>query len=241
MEQTTAGAELWFKILGAAVALPGVKVDRAEFLRSNLQKHADEEQVSRAIQTNPSMAGISYEIVDQLADACRNGHVIKASALSFGAGVPGGWALAATIPVDIAQFNWHALVLAQKLAYLYGWQSILDDDGAVDEQTKYHLTLLIGVMMASEEAARGIAELSKYFARVVIRSPRAGFIKTGLWRLVGAEIAGISKAAFGRSVAKIIPVIGGLVSAGVTAVLLTPMANRLKDHLRELCVSRDQR
>ena len=37
-----------------------------------------------------------------------------------------------TVPADLAQFYWHTLVLAQKLAYLYGWPD-LSDKGEVDE------------------------------------------------------------------------------------------------------------
>ena len=35
--------------------------------------------------------------------------------------------MAATIPADLAQDFWHAIVLSQKLAYLYGWPDLLED------------------------------------------------------------------------------------------------------------------
>ena len=42
----------------------------------------------------------------------------RTTALSFAAGIPGGLAMAATIPADVAQFFGMALRLAQELAYL---------------------------------------------------------------------------------------------------------------------------
>ena len=46
-------------------------------------------------------------------------------------------------PADMVQFYWHALVMAQKLAYLYGWPDLLEK-GEVDDQTEIYLTLLVG-------------------------------------------------------------------------------------------------
>ena len=61
--------------------------------------------------------------------------------------------MAGTIPADMAQFYWHALVMAQKLAYLYGWSDLLEE-GQVDEQTEFQLTLLIGAMLGAALAGR---------------------------------------------------------------------------------------
>ena len=59
--------------------------------------------------------------------------------------------MAVTIPADLVQFYWHAIVLSQKLAYLYGWPDLLKEDEA-DEETKAKITLLIGVMMGAQVA-----------------------------------------------------------------------------------------
>ena len=117
------------------MALPMAKVDRASFLSSQLTSYCDNEVVRQAIESRPALAGVSPEVIDKLADACIRGHVLKASGISFATGLPGGWAMAGTIPVDLAQFYWHALVLAQKLAYLYGWPDLLEQ-GQVDEETE---------------------------------------------------------------------------------------------------------
>ena len=70
-------------------------------------------RVGSAIGGRPAQAGVQPEVIDRLADSCIRSHVLKASGTSFAAGVPGGWAMGVTIPADLVQLNWHALVLAQ--------------------------------------------------------------------------------------------------------------------------------
>ena len=111
-------SRVWHRILTASMAIPGAKVNRTTFLRSQLQNYCTEQQVQNASDIRPAQAGVSHDLVDKLADSCIKGHVIKASGISFAAGLPGGWFMAATIPADVGQYFWHAIVLAQKLAYL---------------------------------------------------------------------------------------------------------------------------
>ena len=238
LPEKSSGEKTWERILRASMALPGAKVDRSSFLASQLWNYCDEQQVSKAIQCRPASAGISPDLIDKLADSCIRSHVLKASGISFAAGLPGGWAMAGTIPVDVAQFYWHALVLAQKLAYLYGWPDLLED-GEVDEQTELQLTLLVGAMMGAAAANRGLAELAKRFAgQVARRLPRQALTKTAYYPIVkqvGKWIGiAVTKRGFAGGVAKVVPVIGGFASAGVTATMMRPTAKRLKNHLRKL-------
>ena len=143
-----------------------------------------------------------------------------------------------TIPADLAQFYWHALVMAQKLAYLYGWADLLDG-GEIDEQTEILLTLLIGAMMGAQAAQRGLSELAQRFAKEFVRRlPRQALTKYAMYNLtkqVGKWIGvSITKATFARGISKVIPVVGGVMSAGLTAGMMFPMAKRLKNHLKGL-------
>ena len=229
---------LWLRILGTALALPGAKVNRAAFLRRQFQSYFDEAQVRKAIESRPACADIPLEVVDGLADACIWGHVIKASALSFTTGLPGGLASAATIPIDIAQFHWHALVLAQELAYLYGWPDLLEQD-EVDDITKQQLTLLMGAMMGAAVARKALEEFSERFAeQLAVRLPRQALTRYPLYNIskkvapwIGVKI---TKPIVARGLAKAAPVVGGVVSATLTAALMRPMARKLKNHLRGL-------
>ena len=146
--------------------------------------------------------------------------------------------MAATIPADLVQLHWHALMMAQKLAYLYGWPDLLDN-GEVDEQTELELTLLFGAMSGVAAAERGLAELAKRLAGEVLRRlPRQALTKTAYYPIAKqvAKWIGISltKRSFAGGVAKAVPVLGGAVSAGVTAATMRPMGKRLKNHLRKL-------
>ena len=232
------GGAVWDRVMGAALAIPGVKVDRAGFLRSQLAPYCDACQIRLAIEGRPADAGVPLDVIDKLANGSIRLHVAAASSLSFAAGLPGGWAMAATIPADTVQFYWHAIVLSQKLAYLYGLPDILNN-GEVDDETKLQITLLIGAMLGAAQANKVIGELARRIAEQVGRRlPRMALTRTA-WYPIIKQIARwigvrITTTTFARGASKIVPVVGGAVSASVTAATMMPMANRLKNHLREL-------
>lgn len=62
--------------------------------------------------------------------------------------MPGGWAMVATIPADIAQYYGYLLRATQKLLYLYGFPEIdLDEkENKFDDGTMNTLILCFGVM-----------------------------------------------------------------------------------------------
>ena len=231
-------SSLFLKILRATMALPGARVDRASFLRSQLRPHYTDEQVREAIEFNPAHAGMSIDKIDEIADSVIKSHVLRATGTSFAAGLPGGIAMVATIPGDTVQFAWHAIVVAQKLAYLYGWPDFLEES-ELDEETLLRMALLIGVMLGAAEANRLLAEIARRFAREVGRRlPRYALTRTAYYPLIKAILrwvgVSLTKQSFARGISKIIPIVSGLVSAGVTAYTLRPMARRLKNHLRTL-------
>lgn len=90
--------------LDVVLRLPGVKVNREEFLRSQLSIHYNPKQVEEAIHGNPSLAGIPQNGIDSIARAVINNHTNLATGASFLAGIPGGFAMFATVPADTAQF-----------------------------------------------------------------------------------------------------------------------------------------
>ena len=55
-------------------------------------------------------------------------------------------------------------VLAQKLAYLYGWPDLFDPEVDLDEETELRIVLLIGAMLGAANANRLLAEMSSRFA-----------------------------------------------------------------------------
>jgi len=229
---------IWLKLMRGSLSLPYAKVDRTSYLRNQLIPYFDDRTVIEAIATRPAQAGIRPEAIDKLADASIRHHTLAASGASFFAGIPGGFALAATIPTDLLQLQWNAIQLAQKLAYLYGWPDLLEN-GEVDEETELQITLLFGAMMGSAAAVRGLREVARRFSLEVIRRlPRQALTKTAYYPIdkqVGKWIGiSVTKRGIAGGVAKAVPLVGGVVSAGLTAATIRPMGKKLKGHLREL-------
>jgi hypothetical protein len=99
--------------------------------------------------------------------------------------------------------------------------------------------VFIGAMMGAEGASRVIDLVAKRSSiEVAKRLPRQALTKYGVYtvakqvgRWIGVQV---TKSSFSRVLAKIIPVLGGIISASVSVAMFLPMANRLKDHLRGL-------
>lgn len=220
------------------MAQPGVKVDRETFLRSQLSSHCPDEQVLAAIASNPAQAQIPIAKIDRVADSVIRSHVVKAGIGSFAAGIPGGFAMLATIPADTIQFFWHAVKLAQKLAYLYGWPDLLED-GEVDDETELRVLMLLGSMLGVGQANNALNLISKSLAQqVATRVPNQALTKTFYYPALKKALKWIgiklTKQSFAKGISKLVPVVGGVASAGVTTLTLRPMARRLKRHLRKL-------
>src|SRR5258705_29644 len=60
----------WRALLAASLSIPGARVDRAAFLRSQLAPYFPEPMVEKAIVERPAVAGIPKETIDRLADSC---------------------------------------------------------------------------------------------------------------------------------------------------------------------------
>ena len=105
--------------ISKAIQLPGVKVNRNEFLVS-IFKDADNDVREKILNEGPIAAGCSKEEIKRLAKRLVNERTLTSTGLSFAAGLPGGIAMAGTIPADTIQFYGIALRLAQEISYLYG-------------------------------------------------------------------------------------------------------------------------
>ncbi len=226
------------KLVKQVMAQPGVKVDRETFLRSQLSSHCSRKQVSAAISANPAQARIPITKIDRIAESVIRSHVVKAGVGSFATGIPGGLFMLATIPADTIQFFWHAVKLAQKLAYLYGWPDLLED-GEIDDETELRILMLLGSMLGVGQANKALNWISKSLAhQVATRVPQQALTKTIYYPALKKALKWIgiklTKDTFARGASKLVPILGGFVSAGVTTLTLRPMARRLKKHLRTL-------
>lgn len=228
---------IWNKVMGAALSMPGVKVDRDDFLKKELKNYCSPEQLNLAISSRP-INGVSKEIIDRIANACINSHTTKVTTITAVAGIPGGFAMAGTIPADMAQYYWHVFVLAQKLAYLYGFPNLRDENGNLTDTASDMLTLFVGVMMGASAANQAIKGLAKEFAKQVVkRLPQKALTKTMYYPIIKqiAKWIGVklTKDTFAKGLGKVIPILGGVISGGLTLATFRPSAKRLQHKLQE--------
>lgn len=226
-------------VLHKAVNLPQAHIDREDFLRKELRKKCTAAQLETAIQYNPAYAGINRETIDKIADSCIKYETNKASALSFAAGLPGGVAVAAAAPADVVQYMVHMLRILQKLAYLYGWDEIVHPSEELDDETMALLTLLMGVMLGVTGAEAVIRKIADSAARKANKALLNKALAHGaLYPIVRktAQILGIrlSEEVFAKSASKVIPLVGGVASGGLTYFTFKPCAERLRKQLSQL-------
>lgn len=239
-EQASSAELHGLDFLKKVVRFPGVRINRDEFLHQELTKlRASEEVIERALATSPALAGVPLLALDTLADETITYETNKSAALSFAAGLPGGFAMLGTIPADLMQYYAHALRIMQKLAYLYGWRDLLADVDEDDEMIGV-LAVFFGVMLGVGGAAQSLTAFARIAARTAYQkhvTKRAlmsitwyPVVKYSL-RVIGINI---TKSSFTKGASKIVPVIGGFVSSGLTFMALQTQSARLKGHLREL-------
>lgn len=226
---------IWNKILNTVLKMPGVKVDRVGFLRHELRPYCNQSRLQMLGSVRPYTV-VSEQVIDKLARQCVRHHVTVVTATSTVVGLPGGLAMAATLPADLTQYFYHVFVLSQKLAYLYGYPDLCDDDGELNDVAIDLLTIFMGVMMGAPVAEKGLGELSKAVAEnAVTRLPRVALTKTALVPIVAqlTKMIGtrLSKDSLTKSVGRFIPVAGGLFSGGLTLYTFRRGANRLRRQL----------
>ncbi len=227
--------------LAKVVRVPGVRVNREEFLRQELRKlHMGDDAIQRAIDSNPLLAGVSLTAIDRLAEEAISYETNKSAAISFVAGIPGGFAMLGTIPADLMQYYAHALRIMQKLAYLYGWGELLLDGRETDDDTLGVLAVFFGVMLGVGGAAQSLTAFARVAAKTAYQNHATKralmsitwypVVKHSL-RLIGINI---TKSTAAKGFSKIVPVIGGFVSSGLTFMALQSQSALLKEHLREI-------
>ncbi|MYW31120.1 hypothetical protein [Streptomyces sp. SID2119] len=232
-------------ILGSAARLPGVRIDRASYLRRALARHCSEAEIRRAIELSPALAGIPLDVLDRVANESITFETAKVSAFSAAAGMPGILALPATVPADLAQYTGHVLRIAQKLAYLYSWPDLFSEDADLDDATKNVLTLFVGVMFGTQSANTAVGKVATMMSREVARKLPQKALTQGVVYPVVKKVAGylgveMTKQTFAKSVSKAIPVVGAVLSGGLTLATFRPMAKRLKKHLSGLDLAKPE-
>ena len=230
-------------IMQRAASLKVVKINRGDFLRSEIKRRFPEIDADFAGETTPAETGIAPEDLDRMAIDVIDLETKKCAGLSFLAGIPGGLAMVGTVPADLAQYFAHVMRIEQKLAYIYGWQTFLNEEDEVDDETVMKLVVLMGVMMQVGGAANAVTTFAANTARAGIEKAiqKQALTKT-FWynpmkkvlRYLGVNL---TKQTFAKTASKVVPVIGGAISGGMTYMAYKPGAERLRRYLRSLPTS----
>lgn len=218
-------------VITSAVQIPGVKVDRNKFLAEMFA--TEDIAIQDVFDLGPIQAGVTQEKLAQLSNKLIIKRTSQSSIASFIAGIPGGLAMAATVPADILQFFGMALRLAQELSYLYGAGDLWQNGQVDDEKVKSQLLLYCGVMFGVSGAVSGVRVLSTQIAKTTLKKlPQKALTKT-FWypmiKQIGKALGvKVTKSTVAKGVSQAIPLIGGVISGGMNFASMLPMANRLQ-------------
>ena len=227
-----------------ALKVPGVKINRDEFLQKELFKYCGQDVIDEAKNTTPAKAGIDPKLIDKIADDVIKFERNAVSGISVALGIPGGAAMAATIPADIAQYYGYMLRAAQKMLYLYGFPELDTSDNKVmlDSETINSLTVCLGVMYGVAGANNAIKAMAKALATGVEKQLlKKALTKGTIYPIVKgiAKWFGVrmTKQVFAGFFKKAIPVVGGVIGGGLTFASFKPCCMRLKEALEDTRLS----
>lgn len=229
-------------IMGLKV--PGVRIDRAHFLQKEFQTKLPQEVIDDAIAYNPLHAGIPSGMINNIADEVIKYERTCVSGISAALGMPGGIAMAATIPTDIAQYYGYMLRATQKLMYLYGFPAINTEEKGqtFDSETLNILIICLGVMYGAAGASNALKAMAKALAAGVEKQLlRRALTKGTIYPIVKSVAKWFSvkmtKEVFAGFFKKAIPVVGGVIGGGITFLSFKPCCDKLKASLQNTMLS----
>ena len=231
-----------FIILG--LRTPGVGINRADFLRAELKKDFSGDVIEDAIERTPALAGISVDMINKHADQVIEYERNCVTGISAALGMPGGFAMAATIPADIVQYYGFMLRAAQKLLYLYGFPEIdVSEKGQhFDSETLNMMTLCLGVMYGVANASKALIAMANALAKGVEKQLLKKALTKGTIYPIVKSISKwfgvkMTKQVFAGFFKKAIPVVGAVVGGSITYLSFKPCCDKLKDSLKNTMLS----
>lgn len=169
MDESSTSFEL---VLMNALKLPGIKVNRKEFLVRSFSKKVSEDELMEIIKKGPLESNVEIKKINKIAQNLIGTRTLTSSGMSFAAGLPGGPAMAATIPADTLQFFGTILRLAQELGYLYGHDDFWDEDELNVEAINGDLVLYLGAMFGVGGSIAAIKVLSTKLSQEALKKYR---------------------------------------------------------------------
>ena len=230
--------DIAIKVLQQVVKLPVVKVNREKFLVEKFSKELDKKDIAKLLEQGPPSL-LPQETLDRVARSCIKDNVLRASGTSVLAGLPGGILMALTIPTDVAQFYAFSLKLAQELGYIYGYDDLWASRDELSEDAQNTLLLYLGVMLGVNGTAALLRAGGVAVAKQVMKTvPQKALTKT-LWYPILKKVlkifgVNLTKGGLAKGMGKFIPILGGIISGGLTFATMKPMGESLQQELSKL-------
>lgn len=226
-----------------ALKFPGIKINRAEFIKKEFSKYCSEDVINNIIASTPLKAGVSKDVVDKIATDVIQYERICVSGISTALSIPGGVAMIATLPTDIAQYYGYMLRATQKLLYLYGFQEIDVNDGQLlDSATMNTLIICMGVMYGVAGANTALKWMAKALGLGVEKKLINTALTKGTIYPIVKSVAKwfnirMTKEIFAGFFKKSIPFVGSIIGGGITYATFKPCCERLMTTLQDTKLS----
>ena len=230
--------DIAMQVLQQVVKLPVVKVDREKFLVEKFSKELGHKNLNKLIEQGPATM-LPKATLDRVAKTCIKDNVLRASGTSILAGLPGGIAMAITIPTDVVQFYAFSLKLAQEIGYIYGYEDLWASRDELSEDAQNTLLLYLGVMLGVNGTAALLRAGGITIAKQVMKTvPNKALTKT-LWYPILKKVlrifgVNLTKGGLAKGMGKFIPILGGIISGGLTFATMKPMGESLQKELSKL-------
>lgn len=230
--------DVWTIVSELIRRVPGLLIDRDSFLNTAFSNKLNRKQLESLI-LEGNYRDIPIEILDSVADTYISKTRLSTTSASFLTGLPSSLpALPATVTADVTQSFAFYIRIAQQLAYIYGETTNFTSMKNEDRMTK--ILLYIGTMFGIETASQVLALvsrnageiLSKKFGEVAVTKVLKGIpwkVAKTIAKLLGIKL---TKEVAQKGIAKVLPILGGIVSGALTYTTFGPMAKKLQTSLR---------
>lgn len=243
MDQNGDGQVTIEDVIIMAFKVPGIKINREEFLKKEFSRYYSDETVKKIVDKNPLYANVPIKTVDKIAKNVIQAERLCVSGISTALSVPGGIAMVATLPTDIAQYYGYMIRAMQKLLYLYGFQEIDVTEGQVlDSATMNTLIICMGVMYGVAGANTALKKMAKALGLGVEKKLINTALTKGTIYPIVKSVANwfnvrMTKEIFAGFIKKSIPLVGVVIGGGITYATFKPCCERLKGTLKDTRLS----
>ena len=223
--------------------MPGIRIDRASFLRREFFKKYPQRVIEEAVASTSARAGIPMEDVDGIADEAIKFERNCVSGISAALGMPGGVTMLAAMPADIIQYYAYMLRAAQKLLYLYGFPELDTSEGQLlDSETMNLLMVCLGIMYGVAGASKGLNIMATALAKGIEKKLVNTALTKGVLYPIVKDVMkwfdiSLTKQIFAGAVGKSIPMVGAVIGGGITFFSFKPCCDKLKASLRHTMLS----